>query len=358
MDSPLLKTVEQLANLGIWEWHPGSDEYVWSDNLYRIFGLAPGGTAPGPELLLELIHPDDRDRVAGHHAMARLIGDPPSIEFRVSKPGLGVIFLRSTVTTVECGALGSKRIVATVQDVTEHRLANREIRAHVAVSAVLAEWEGFEPSGQRLLRGVAEAMEFVFAALWLPENDVMSARLLWSDSPAVETAEFEAVTMRLRLPRGVGLVGRVWERQTTIDVPDVVSDASYCRREPAARAELKGAVAVPAAHAGEVLAVLEFYYHEESRPTARSTQAMSAIGHEFGEFLSRRWVELHDQPLTPRELQVLQLAANGYSGPEIAERLAIRPTTIATHMKSIFQRLGVSDRAAAVAAGIRLGLIE
>ena len=63
-------------------------------------------------------------------------------------------------------------------------------------------------------------------------------------------------------------------------------------------------------------------------------------------------------PLTPREREVLQLAAEGLSGPSIAERLVVSPGTVKTHFSNIYEKFGVGDRAAAVARGLRFGLID
>jgi DNA-binding CsgD family transcriptional regulator len=63
-------------------------------------------------------------------------------------------------------------------------------------------------------------------------------------------------------------------------------------------------------------------------------------------------------PLTPREREVLQLAAEGHSASIIAERLVLSPATVKTHLRNIHAKLGVSARAGAVATGIRLGLID
>jgi two-component system nitrate/nitrite response regulator NarL len=66
-----------------------------------------------------------------------------------------------------------------------------------------------------------------------------------------------------------------------------------------------------------------------------------------------------DRPvLTTRESEVLALMAEGLSGPQIAERLIIALTTVKTHQGRLYEKLGVSDRAAAVAAAIRRGLLE
>jgi DNA-binding CsgD family transcriptional regulator len=61
--------------------------------------------------------------------------------------------------------------------------------------------------------------------------------------------------------------------------------------------------------------------------------------------------------LTPRELEVLELAAGGCNGPVIAGELVVSAATVRTHFEHIYEKLGVSDRAAAVAKAMRTGLI-
>jgi two-component system, NarL family, nitrate/nitrite response regulator NarL len=67
----------------------------------------------------------------------------------------------------------------------------------------------------------------------------------------------------------------------------------------------------------------------------------------------------HDAPaLTPREQEILHLIAAGNSLPQIAKDLYLGLTTVKTHVQHLYERLGVSDRAAAVASAMRRGLIE
>lgn len=61
--------------------------------------------------------------------------------------------------------------------------------------------------------------------------------------------------------------------------------------------------------------------------------------------------------LTPREREVLQLAADGRSPPEIARILVMSPGTVKTHFQHIYKKLGAHDRASAVAQCLRGGLI-
>ncbi|HEU4329525.1 MAG TPA: response regulator transcription factor [Lapillicoccus sp.] len=62
--------------------------------------------------------------------------------------------------------------------------------------------------------------------------------------------------------------------------------------------------------------------------------------------------------LSPRELEVLKGFARGLSVPELGRELFLGTSTVKTHAQRLYQKLGVSDRAAAVAEGMRMGLLE
>jgi two-component system nitrate/nitrite response regulator NarL len=62
--------------------------------------------------------------------------------------------------------------------------------------------------------------------------------------------------------------------------------------------------------------------------------------------------------LSDREHEVLRLIAQGLSAPEIGERIHLSTATVKTHLQHLYEKLGVSERAAAVAEGMRRGLVE
>lgn len=62
--------------------------------------------------------------------------------------------------------------------------------------------------------------------------------------------------------------------------------------------------------------------------------------------------------LSPREAEIIKMIAEGLSVPDIAARLHLAPTTVRTHVQNLFAKLGVSDRAAAVAEAMRRRLVE
>lgn len=62
--------------------------------------------------------------------------------------------------------------------------------------------------------------------------------------------------------------------------------------------------------------------------------------------------------LTPRELDVLRLVAKGRTNKELASAMFVSEETVKTHMKALFLKLGVHDRAEAVSVSLKRGIIR
>jgi PAS domain S-box-containing protein len=350
----LLECGEEVAHAGSWDWHLDTDELLWSDSLYRLYGLEPGAITPTPRYVIERVHPYDRERVE-HATEAKLAGRLRPLEYRIVRDDGEVRHIRASQVGIEQADGGSRRIVGSVQDITDGHRAERTIAAHLAVAESLADWPSFEQGATGLLRNLGVALDCVAGVLWLPDGDVLVAHVIWR-SGSTDVSGLESVIRQLRLPRRVGLAGQVWASGEPRNVLSLQNDPRFPSE---AVAGLRGAVALPAIYREEVLAVLEFCCEPVSVDvTDRLLRSLKGIGYELGEFLVHRRGALRPPALTARELEVLQLAAQGCGGREIAERLVLSPATVRTYFGRIYEKYGVSDRAAAVAKALRDGLIE
>jgi two-component system, NarL family, nitrate/nitrite response regulator NarL len=87
--------------------------------------------------------------------------------------------------------------------------------------------------------------------------------------------------------------------------------------------------------------------------TVLSGEALTSMS---AELQTRRTAE--QGRLTPREGEILGRLAAGASAPDIAASLHLSTATVKTHLHNLYEKLEVSDRAAAVAEGMRRGLIR
>ncbi len=88
--------------------------------------------------------------------------------------------------------------------------------------------------------------------------------------------------------------------------------------------------------------------------TVLAAEVQSGLASEIG----RRQALTEGPDLTAREREILRLVADGLSAPDIGREIHLSPTTVKTHLHTLYEKLGVSDRAAAVAEAMRRGLLE
>jgi DNA-binding NarL/FixJ family response regulator len=93
-----------------------------------------------------------------------------------------------------------------------------------------------------------------------------------------------------------------------------------------------------------------------ARHAAASPRAFAAK--DLGDAMQRRMNAPAGPKLSPREKEVLQLLVDGLAISQIARRLYISESTAKTHVANIYEKLGAGNRAQAVMAAVRLGLVE
>ncbi|WP_295447697.1 EAL domain-containing protein [uncultured Thiodictyon sp.] len=122
-----LLEAQALTHLGSWELDLSTNRLLWSDEVYRIFGLPPGSELT-LEAFLNLVHEDDRERVAAAYAHSVATAGDYDIEHRVRRPDGRVRWVRERGGHTTDAAGRVIRTLGTVHDITEDHAARHQQR--------------------------------------------------------------------------------------------------------------------------------------------------------------------------------------------------------------------------------------
>ena len=132
-----LEEAQRVAHLGHWEWDLETNEIVWSDESYRIFGLKPQERPMDLATVRGIVHPDDRESLYSGVDVDLLAGVHPVAEFRIVLSSGEVRTLhaitskRWSVMSGDSEKEASERpykLFGTVQDVTELKRAEQALQ--------------------------------------------------------------------------------------------------------------------------------------------------------------------------------------------------------------------------------------
>ena len=122
-----LADAQRLAQIGSWYWRVASDKVIWSEQMYRIFGVDTTHFSPSLQAIYALIHPDDLPFVdqAVRRSLHKIT--PFQVEHRICTPS-GIRFVLSR-GDIQLGPLPEDTsLLGTVQDITEAKQAEAALR--------------------------------------------------------------------------------------------------------------------------------------------------------------------------------------------------------------------------------------
>ncbi|HEV2348768.1 MAG TPA: PAS domain S-box protein [Terriglobia bacterium] len=123
-----LAEAQRIGQMGSWEWNARTDEAVWSDELYRLYGLAPGAMSPTGDTFINLVHPEDREGIYLASEKANQDEQTLRVGFRVTRTDGEVRYFQTRAEVVRDSAGNTLRMIGTNQDVTERVRADEALR--------------------------------------------------------------------------------------------------------------------------------------------------------------------------------------------------------------------------------------
>jgi PAS domain S-box-containing protein len=122
-----LAEAQRIAHLGSWETDLGTGEMHWSEEMYRIFGFAPGEVTPTLEILTKRIHPEDQE--VGQEAVRNAVEkqQPFNIDHRVLHSDGEVRFIQAQGEAVFDASGRPSKIVGICLDITERKILEGQL---------------------------------------------------------------------------------------------------------------------------------------------------------------------------------------------------------------------------------------
>ena len=156
---------QALAHIGSWDWDIAANQVTWSDELFRLFGMQPRPGAMTYPDYLDVLHPEDRDRVHAAVEAAYGSGEALMVEHRVVHPDGAVHWILGRGHVLRDGQGTPVRMVGTAQDMDERRAAEQ-------VAAKLREVAGRRQQALELNDQVAQGLSVASFALTLGQVEV------------------------------------------------------------------------------------------------------------------------------------------------------------------------------------------
>ncbi len=123
-----LKEAQAIAHIGYWDLDIENNRLIWSDEVYRIFDLEPQAFAATYEAFIERIHPDDREAVDRAYRNSLENRAVYEIEHRLLLPDGKIKYVNERCVTKYDEQGRPQRSIGTVQDITERKVTEAEIR--------------------------------------------------------------------------------------------------------------------------------------------------------------------------------------------------------------------------------------
>ena len=123
-----LFAAQQIAKLGNWEWNLETNEMLWSDEVFHIFGEKPQAFVPDYDIFLTYSIPADRTKILRAVVEAKKRGETQTVEHRITRKDGTIRYLLSSGRVIYNKEGEATTIIGTVQDMTEQKKVENLLR--------------------------------------------------------------------------------------------------------------------------------------------------------------------------------------------------------------------------------------
>lgn len=264
----LLSESQRLAHIGSWLYDSTGRRTTWSEEMYNLYGVSPDTFSPEGESFLNLIHPDDRERLIAWSTDCRAGQKPPAIEFRALLPDGTVRFIRAHGEVNYSTESGEAYITGTAQDISENRQSEELVNGQNQVLEMIAINAPLPETLTRLIEVIeAQSPEMICSILFLDPDGI---HIRHGVAPGLAEKFNRAIDGIVIGPRA-GSCGTAMSRGEAIFVEDIQTDPLWDDyRSLANEHGLRACWSAPICDAQKkVLGTFAIYYRQPGLPTER-----------------------------------------------------------------------------------------
>jgi diguanylate cyclase (GGDEF)-like protein/PAS domain S-box-containing protein len=289
-----LEETQRIAGLGYWSFNTARGPCQWSDECFRITGIAPGVDPLHYQQLSRLVHPDDRPHLKDRIDAALHDGKTFEIEIRLFSLDGDLRWIRLIGQPVRneigliCGLHG------TVMEVTHRKLIEQRQSMEHGVTHLLAG----SGSVLQVIPGVIETicggLGWNGGALWLlnAQDEGLTRAAWWASHASRAEALFQQGPGDVpQTALRQGLLARALCAGEPVWVPDLGADPDLGSGPDAPAPRLRAALAFPVEAAGKIFGVMAFFAPYAQRADHEMLTSTRIMGRHIGQFFQRQQAE-------------------------------------------------------------------
>ena len=196
------------------------------------------------------------------------------------------------------------------RQVEEQKRSEERLATEHAITRTLAEAPSAEVAFPAVLRIFCENLGAVIACLWLLDETgaELAPTFVEVGTDKRDVSAFVAETRKLKLHRGVGIPGQVWEKGLPLWLPNTVRGPNHPRAELAASLGIHSGLGFPIRVGRQFYGVIEFFTLQPFRSDEHIRNMFEAIGSEIAQFIQRKQAETDRENLLHREKSLREQA--------------------------------------------------
>jgi len=190
---------------------------------------------------------------------------------------------------------GKRMFTGIFRDITERKRVEAQQAMQYSLTRLFADSPSLEEAVPNILKVIGEFLQWDLSFYWRlnEKEDGLQCRYGWRSSSIQDEnfREFERQTHDIVFHEGVGLPGRIWEKQAPVWIIDIAQDENFPRAPQAVKMNLHSGFGFPIVASRKVVGVIEVFSRQICETDETLVSLLTSLGSQIGQFYERKNAE-------------------------------------------------------------------